>query len=136
MLQKMGDIFLHIRSVITCISPYKVCCSVCMLCDLFKSFISDFLTQDPRKRFGATLGALSGGRVGITGMAWCNLQMVITIAVRYSAVRRQFGPDENSEIPVLEYQLQVIHASSLHLTQQTAMLVYIYCNIYRSFCFI
>ncbi|KAF6032169.1 ACOX3 [Bugula neritina] len=62
--------------------------------------------KDPRKRFGATLGALSGGRVGITGMAWCNLQMVITIAVRYSAVRRQFGPDENSEIPVLEYQLQ------------------------------
>ncbi|XP_055957651.1 peroxisomal acyl-coenzyme A oxidase 3, partial [Patella vulgata] len=61
--------------------------------------------KDPSKRFGAALGALSGGRVGITGMAVCNLKMVITIAMRYSAVRRQFGPTEE-EIPVLEYQLQ------------------------------
>ena len=29
------------------------------------------------------------------------------IAIRYSAVRRQFGPNEQEEIPVLEYQLQV-----------------------------
>ena len=26
---------------------------------------------------------------------------------RYSAVRRQFGPTEKDEIPVLEYQMQV-----------------------------
>lgn len=61
--------------------------------------------QDPNKRFGASLGALSGGRVGITGMCATNLKNAITIAVRYSAVRRQFGPGEE-EIPVIEYQLQ------------------------------
>ena len=63
--------------------------------------------KDPSKRFGASLGALSGGRVGITGMAACNLKLCIPIAVRYSAVRRQFGPTDGVEIPVIEYQLQV-----------------------------
>lgn len=62
--------------------------------------------KDPNKRFGASLGALSGGRVGITGMGACNLKLCMPIAIRYSAVRRQFGPEEGEEIPVLEYQLQ------------------------------
>ncbi|XP_064612616.1 peroxisomal acyl-coenzyme A oxidase 3-like isoform X2 [Liolophura sinensis] len=62
--------------------------------------------KDPNKRFGASLGALSGGRVGITSMGLTNLKSAITIAIRYSAVRRQFGPRENEEIPVIEYQLQ------------------------------
>lgn len=62
--------------------------------------------KDPSKRFGASLGALSGGRVGITGMCTANLKMCMPIAIRYSAVRRQFGPSDKEEIPVLEYQLQ------------------------------
>lgn len=61
--------------------------------------------KDPNKRFGASLGALSGGRVGITAMCATNLNNAVTISVRYSAVRRQFGPKEE-EIPVIEYQLQ------------------------------
>lgn len=65
------------------------------------------MSQDPNKRFGASLGALSGGRVGITGMCVTNLKAAITIAIRYSAVRRQFGPKDGEEIPVLEYPLQV-----------------------------
>ncbi|XP_077301266.1 acyl-CoA oxidase 3 isoform X2 [Arctopsyche grandis] len=63
--------------------------------------------RDPNKRFGASLGALSGGRVQITGMAATNLQKAITIATRYSAVRKQFGPENSSEeFAVIEYQQQ------------------------------
>lgn len=56
---------------------------------------------------GASLGALSGGRVGICGLCVAYLVKAITIAVRYSGVRRQFGPSGSEEYPIIEYELQV-----------------------------
>lgn len=39
----------------------------------------------------------------------CSQYMILalTIAIRYCAVRKQFGPTENNELPVIEYQSQV-----------------------------
>jgi acyl-CoA oxidase len=76
-------------------------------------YVSPF--QDKKKRLGASLGNLSAGRVGIAGMAAANLVKAITIGVRYSAVRRQFGPEEEGaeEYPVIEYQLQVYTFSKI-----------------------
>ncbi|XP_047528094.1 peroxisomal acyl-coenzyme A oxidase 3-like isoform X1 [Vanessa atalanta] len=65
--------------------------------------------RDPSKRFGASLGILSGGRVHITSISTNYLQKAIVIAIRYSAVRKQFGPqDAAEETPVLEYQQQQV----------------------------
>lgn len=53
------------------------------------------------------LSPLSTGRVGITLHATMFSRLALTIAIRYCAVRRQFGPNEKEEIPVIEYQVQV-----------------------------
>uniref|UniRef100_A0A1A9X084 Acyl-coenzyme A oxidase n=1 Tax=Glossina brevipalpis TaxID=37001 RepID=A0A1A9X084_9MUSC len=63
--------------------------------------------KDSRKRLGASLGALSTGRVNICSLAYVSLSNAICIAVRYSASRKQFGPEDSvEEYPVLEYQAQ------------------------------
>ncbi|XP_055923982.1 peroxisomal acyl-coenzyme A oxidase 3 isoform X2 [Eupeodes corollae] len=63
--------------------------------------------KDSRKRLGASLGALSAGRVSICSLAYIALGQAVTIAGRYSACRKQFGPDGSSEEwPVIEYQSQ------------------------------
>lgn len=61
--------------------------------------------RDPSKRFGASLGNLSMGRVSIIGFGVVYLKKSLAIAIRYSAVRKQFGPTDK-ELPVLEYPLQ------------------------------
>ncbi|XP_069703137.1 peroxisomal acyl-coenzyme A oxidase 3-like isoform X2 [Periplaneta americana] len=62
--------------------------------------------KDPKKKMGAAFGVLSNGRIVIMGVCLSYLLNAVTIALRYSAIRKQFGPDNSEELPVLEYQLQ------------------------------
>ena len=63
--------------------------------------------KDAKKQMGASLANLSMGRMGIMNMTNQNLQMAVVIAVRYSAVRKQFGANEpHGELAVIEYQTQ------------------------------
>eukprot|EP00743_Colponemidia_sp_Colp-15_P006276 GILK01006752.1.p1 GENE.GILK01006752.1~~GILK01006752.1.p1 ORF type:complete len:716 (-),score=98.61 GILK01006752.1:237-2384(-) len=64
------------------------------------------VVEDPDKRVALFFSALSSGRVMIAYYSTCNLKMAVSIAVRYSACRKQFGPNEPEELPVLEYPLQ------------------------------
>ncbi|KAH9425349.1 acyl-Coenzyme A oxidase [Dermatophagoides pteronyssinus] len=70
----------------------------------------DYVTtiKDKKHRTGITLGTLSMGRVGILSISIVNMKTAITIGIRYSAARRQFGPRSNPTIewPVIEYQMQ------------------------------
>ena len=73
--------------------------------DVNGKYVSQY--KDKRSRLGASLGALSGGRVNICEIATTYAIKALSIAVRYSASRRQFGPEDSDiEYPVLEYQAQ------------------------------
>jgi hypothetical protein len=50
------------------------------------------------RRFAATLGELTGGRVGLTCGSVGVLKGAVTIAIRYSAGRQQFGPPDSAEV--------------------------------------
>ncbi|MQL94151.1 hypothetical protein Taro_026809 [Colocasia esculenta] len=58
------------------------------------------------KRFAAMLGELVGGRVGLGYSSVNVLQLAVTIAVRYSLLRQQFGPPKQPEVCILDYQSQ------------------------------
>lgn len=58
------------------------------------------------RRFAATLGELTGGRVGLTAASVSLLRSALTVAIRYSLQRQQFGPPEQPEIAILDYQSQ------------------------------
>ncbi|XP_043479794.1 peroxisomal acyl-coenzyme A oxidase 3-like isoform X2 [Leptopilina heterotoma] len=62
--------------------------------------------KDKKKLFGASVGVLSGGRLNITAMSLNYLTLAVVIAIRYSAVRKQFEPSPEEEWPVIEYQVQ------------------------------
>lgn len=62
--------------------------------------------KDQSKLFGASLGALSTGRVTITMICSMYLTLATVIAIRYVAVRKQFGPNSKEEWPVIEFQVQ------------------------------
>ncbi|CAL0306590.1 unnamed protein product [Lupinus luteus] len=58
------------------------------------------------KRFAATLGELVGGRVGLAYSSVSVLKVAATIAIRYSLLRQQFGPLNQPEVRILDYQSQ------------------------------
>ncbi|KAE9602829.1 hypothetical protein Lal_00049520 [Lupinus albus] len=58
------------------------------------------------KRFAATLGELVGGRVGLAYSSVSVLKVASTIAIRYSLLRQQFGPLNQPEVRILDYQSQ------------------------------
>jgi hypothetical protein len=55
------------------------------------------------RRFAATLGELTGGRVGLTCGSVGVLKGAVTIAIRYSAGRQQFGPPDSAEVRLFIY---------------------------------
>jgi acyl-CoA oxidase len=55
------------------------------------------------KRFLLTIGELVGGRVGVAGTALTQTLTCLSIAIRYAEQRRQFGPANKPEIPILDY---------------------------------
>ena len=58
------------------------------------------------RRFAATLGELTGGRVGLCAASVSLLRSAATVAVRYSLQRQQFGPPDAPEVAILDYQTQ------------------------------
>ena len=56
------------------------------------------------RRFFTMLGTLVGGRVGIARSALSAAKSGLTIAVRYASQRRQFGPENGQEVPILNYR--------------------------------
>ncbi|MEG1023371.1 MAG: acyl-CoA dehydrogenase [Flavobacterium sp.] len=57
------------------------------------------------RRFFTMLGTLVGGRIGIPRSALSAAKSGLTIAIRYSDQRRQFGPEGGSEVPILNYRI-------------------------------
>jgi acyl-CoA oxidase len=57
----------------------------------------------PGRRFFTMLGTLVGGRVSIAAAAVNAAKLGLTVAVRYTDRRRQFGPEGLPEQPVLDY---------------------------------
>jgi acyl-CoA oxidase len=55
-------------------------------------------------RFYAMLGSLADGRIGLAGVSLSAAKSGLTIAIRYAARRRQFGPPGEAEIKLLDYQ--------------------------------
>ncbi len=58
------------------------------------------------RRFFTMLGTLVAGRISIAAASVSAAKTGLTIAVRYSARRRQFGPEGEAEVPVLDYLTQ------------------------------
>lgn len=59
---------------------------------------------NPSRRFFTMIGTLVGGRMGVGAAALSAAKSGLTIAIKYGASRRQFGPDEQAETVILDYR--------------------------------
>ncbi|KAK7318581.1 hypothetical protein RJT34_03284 [Clitoria ternatea] len=89
------------------------------------------------KRFAATLGELVGGRVGLAFSSVSVLKVAATIAIRYSLLRQQFGPPNQPEVSILDYQsqqhkLMPMLASTYAFHFATTSLVEKYCQMKKT----
>ena len=83
--------------------------------------------ENPNKRFFTMLGTLVQGRVCVSAASVSSAKSALTIAIRHSLRRRQFGPtdDEGSEVPLLSYRTHqrrllplLARTYALHFAQQ------------------
>ncbi|XP_065784946.1 acyl-coenzyme A oxidase-like protein [Muntiacus reevesi] len=95
------------------------------LLDKFGSVAPDGQYHSPIKdksaRFNAMLAALTPSRLAVTFQAMGSMKLGLTIAVRYSHSRRQFGPKAREEVKIIEHQTQTLRlmphlATALALT--------------------
>lgn len=56
------------------------------------------------RRFFTMLGTLVGGRIGIPRSGLSAAKSGLTIAIKYSDKRVQFGPENGEEVPILNYR--------------------------------
>lgn len=76
--------------------------------DRFASVATDGKFESPiasdNRRFFTMLGTLVGGRIGIPRAGLSAAKTGVTIAIKYSDRRLQFGPEGGAEIPILNYK--------------------------------
>jgi acyl-CoA oxidase len=60
--------------------------------------------EKTNKRFFTMIGTLVQGRVCVSGASITAAKTALTIAIRYGLRRRQFGPPEGEEVPLLDYR--------------------------------
>lgn len=77
--------------------------------DKFASVSEDGEFESPipsdNRRFFTMLGTLVGGRIGIPRSALAAAKTGLAIVIKYSDKRKQFGPTNGSEVPVLNYRM-------------------------------
>ncbi|XP_051692302.1 acyl-coenzyme A oxidase-like protein isoform X2 [Oryctolagus cuniculus] len=82
------------------------------LLDKFGSVTPDGQYHSPIKnmsaRFNAMLAALTPSRLAVTFQAMGAMKLGLTIAIRYSHSRRQFGPKGKEEVKIIEHQMQTL----------------------------
>ncbi|CAH2253105.1 acyl-coenzyme A oxidase isoform X1 [Pelobates cultripes] len=62
--------------------------------------------ENKSARFNAMLAALTPTRLALTFQALGAMKLGLTIAIRYSHSRRQFGPKDKEEVKIIEHQTQ------------------------------